>query len=193
MRALCTVGVLAVLVCPTPARARAVADVRNCAVADSVVGSPTDRQRRAPIRRGRGSDGREFVRTGTSRLSTSGLMVWVWWTPDLGADDARGQLEVRVPTRLLLREGIERDTVFIEIDEWMKAPLGVPTPPILQGSHVPQSLPMSVALDMVDVGLLARATQASVRYAGRTFRFSATDLASVNALYRVVRCAGGPA
>lgn len=184
---------IVVLVSPEAARAQAVADVRNCADADSVVGPRTDLQRRAQIRRWRHPDGREFVRTGTRRPSASGLMVMVSWTPELGADDAFGQLEILVPPRLVLREGIERDTVFIEIDDWMKAPLGPPTPPILLGARLPPYLPMSVALDMVDVGLLARAKDASVRYAGRTFGFSETDLAEVNALYRVVRCAGGPA
>ena len=73
-------------------------------------------------------------------------------------------------------------------DDWSRTPLGIPEPPVLDTPYMPQQIPMSVAIDVDDVRMLARAERARVRYVGRVFPFSAADLDAVNAAYRIAVC-----
>jgi hypothetical protein len=182
-----TIGSL-VLAAPA-ARAQDTSPVRSCTAADTTLGSPTAAQQRAPLLSFITSRGLHFVRTGTRRQNSSGLAIHATWPKDSTARYAAVQLDAMMPTRALSQAGIERDTLTISIDDGLPRALGVPTPASVISERVPDRIPVSARLYESDLRDVALARSVVVRYAGRTMRFSRSDLASSNALYRVMLCA----
>lgn len=75
------------------------------------------------------------------------------------------------------------------IDDGVPAPLGVPTPATIASDRLPPRMPVWVHLFEEDLRAVAVATTIVVRYGHLRIPFDRMDLASSNALYRVLRCA----
>lgn len=159
-----------------------------CAEADSIIG-PSTRQQKAQRLFGGYSrkDDRSSVRTRSMRPGGQGIETAIHWKGQPDATTPITFMDVFVPTEVAHRLG-RTDTIALIVDDTLTILLGPSLDYTWSSPWLPSRIPVFIALRAERLAILAQASKAAVMVGGLRVAATEQELASMNALYRVVLC-----